>query len=247
MKNILLIMLILISYSIKAQYSYSTSTMFYYDYEPDIILQDPIKDTLRIDINNDKILDIQMYSHYYPATNFYFKTLNKNCLITFFLKTNLNDTLSSKNLNWLSGDWLWISYDYQNKLGVKLIEGDSSYYGWVSFKYTNPPQLMTIYDYAFCKIPNYPLVFGQKEIKTGISEDKKEELTIKILNENLHIQTKKKIQQVYLYAINGEIVYKSNSLANNEKKVALQAFPHGSYILQVEFEDSTKASTKIVW
>ena len=237
------------SLSLKSQVlgTLTDTNVVYYDYIPDIVVSNPQTDTLKIDINQDGILDVQFYLHYYPATNCYIKTLNSNCKIAFWGITNNNDTIPSL-LYWLSGDKYWYYNDYQSRLAIRITDGVNYYYGWVHVSYSNPPQALTIDKYAFCKIANYPFLYGQTTISTGIHTINSTDSTNVYLTQgnSVIIESGKLIKNVKVTSTTGAVVALQNNVNSNNATINTAGIAHGTYIVQVQFTDLSVYTKQIV-
>jgi len=250
--RILIITIIaLMSFSLKSQ-TFQTLTdtnVIFYDYIPDVVVTNPLIDTLKIDMNQDGILDIQFYLHYYSPGGAYVKTLTVNCNRAFFMTSNTNDSLTSSLLNWGSGDAVWTSFsNYQNRLGVRITDGVNYYYGWIHVTYSVGPQAMTIDKYAFCKIANYPFLYGQTTINTGIHTINSPDSTNVYLGQgnSVMVESGKLIKNVTVTSATGVVVASQNNVNSYSANISTAGIAHGTYIVQVQFTDLTVFTKQIV-
>lgn len=225
------------------------TNVIFHDYIPDVIVTDPYNDTLKIDINQDGILDFQFCINYYPAPIPYLLVLNVNCKIGFFMNSNNSDSLLNPLIYWCSGNCYWDYDDYQNKLGVRLTVGADYYYGWVAVTYTRQPPKYVIDSYAFCKIPNYPFLYGQTEISTGTPKNNISD-NIKIFTSasgsSLMVESEKQIKSVTITNTNGVIVVDQKNIKSNNAEIGVAGLAHGTYIVKVQFADSKIYTQQIV-
>ena len=225
------------------------TNVIFHDYIPDIIVTNPYTDTLKIDLNQDGVLDVQFYIHYYPAPIPYVLTLSSNCHLGFFKYINTSDSLLNSAIVWLSGDVYWNDDYYQNKLGVRLTVGTDHYYGWVAVTYTRQPPKYVIDKYAFCKIANYPFLYGQTEISTGIPKNSaSDEANIRISDSGniVSIESIKQINSITITNTNGINVVSRNKIRSNNVEISISDLTKGMYIIQVQFTDSKIFTKQIV-
>ena len=225
------------------------TNVIFHDYIPDVVVSNPYVDTLKIDINQDGINDLQFYLHYSPATSAYVKSLSNGCKTAFFIQSNTNDSLTSNSLIWVSGDRYWASsMGYQNRLGVIITVGTDNYYGWVQVTYSTGPIAFTIDKYAFCKIANYPFLYGQTSIGTGINEIIATDSTQVFINDagNLTVQSGKIINSVTLTSVTGVVVVSQNNINSYSANISTAGITHGTYIVQVQFADLSVYTKQII-
>jgi Secretion system C-terminal sorting domain len=92
---------------------------------------------------------------------------NNNWYSTSGLKLEEHLTGCSGTLQYTCSNWYLATDKY---LGLKLIVGSNTYYGWVRLDVAQFGTSFTIKDYAYNSIPNQPILAGQT-IATGIIEN----------------------------------------------------------------------------
>jgi hypothetical protein len=147
------------------------------------------------------------------------------------------------------------------KVGVKKIVGEDSYYGWINayVKYNKDPELadtiingeplntVIIDKMAFCKIPNYPLRWGQKSLDESVEENTYNPVAIYpdptdgVLNISFSENTD--CQSVEIYAIDGRLL---KSQISNLETVDMSSFESGLYIIKVRLADGREFTERIV-
>ncbi len=175
---------------------------------------------------------------------------------TYPLAMNIKDTISS-SLTWsASGDLRYIrsgdptscpndtlgywtnAIDYY--LGLKLIVGTYTYYGWLRMQITVDPLYASgiIKDYAYNSIPNQPILAGQTSV-TGITENisassislypnpATNHLTIELPN------VKEKVE-VTINDITGKKMYTTSSEETHKIEVNTHGFNEGIYFVQIQ-------------
>ena len=238
------------SFSLKSQtmQTLTDTNVIFYDYIPDIVLSN-LSDTLKIDINQDGLNDFQFYlKQLSPCKVAFVKTLNSNCKIGVFYPTN---TDSLANLSYASGDYQWLDPLYPNRLGVKIIDGTNNYYGWVDVIIVpdgNCDRIITINKYAFCKIANYPFLYEQTTISTGIQNtNTPDNTTVYIGNSgNVIVESGKLIKNLTLTSTTGVVVASQNNINSYSANLSTAGIVHGTYIVQVQFTDLITYTKQIV-
>jgi hypothetical protein len=246
-KIIFIITLTLMSFLLKSQ-TIDTNVIFH-DYIPDVVLSNPQTDTLNIDINQNGLLDLRFYLRWYPSQDPRVKTLNSNIHISFIIPTH-NDSLTSSSLFWLIGDYLVrLSSIYGDHIGVKISNGSNDYYGWVHAIVSGsyPYEIITIDKYAFCKIANYPFLYGQTSTITNVPVINEQDSTnVYVINNSVIIQSGKVIKNVTLTSIAGSLVASQNNVNSTSAYISTSGLAHGTYIVQVLFVDNSIFTKQIV-
>ena len=246
-------MILSFSYSVKSQtHLVQNDTNFiFYDFIPDTVLNyntaTGFRDSLRIDINQDGILDFRF--SYVPSSGGYYPYINNmtmNCRYHYFL---LSDTISLNNPSvlWLSGSDFWNPLDFPDLyFGIKIINGVNNYFGWIRAR--SPLATMTIDKYAFCKIPNYPLHLGQTEIVGIQNINIPDSTNIYLANagNNLIVQSGKIIKNITLTSTNGVVVASKYDINGVSANLNVTNITHGAYIVQVTFDDLSICTRQIV-
>ena len=178
---------------------------------------------------------------------------------TYPLAMNINDTISS-GLTWsASGDLRYIrsgdptsclndtvgywtnAIDFY--LGLKLIVGTYTYYGWLRMQITVNPNYASgiIKDYAYNSIPDQPILAGQTN-PTGIIENSfassinlfpnpaNNHLTIALGSNN------KKVQ-VTIADITGKVIYTTTATDTQKVEVNTKDFAEGIYVVRIQMAD----------
>ena len=232
----------------------------------------PSTEDYNIDLNNDGINDYKISCSrsggicpLAPSSRLYINfisdsALNSNAVvtgtsITYPLAMNLNDSISS-GLSFSSFGYLrrntsggpctgtfgvW-SYSIDRYLGLKLIVGGNTYYGWARMQIdvvTGIPSC-TIKDYAYNSIPNQPILAGDTGTgSTGIFENSFA-ATINLFpnpaNNHLSIALGSNNKKVDLAIadMTGKIIYTTIAYETNRIEVNTSEFAEGIYIVQIQ-------------
>lgn len=163
----------------------------------------------------------------------------------------------------LSSNWIYNTTQFgptnnnprKINLAVRKKVDDGFCYGWLRFEMkwdtlnptskTSVEMYLTIHDFAFCTIPNFPLKFGQTSI-IGTDETRMPALTV---NPNPTSGTftvcGTDISRVQVYSINGRSVL--DQLANETSTtIDLTNQPAGVYIVDVTDQDGKHCVRKVV-
>ena len=232
----------------------------------------PSTEDYNIDLNNDGINDYKISCSrsggicpLAPSSRLYINfisdsALNSNAVvtgtsITYPLAMNFNDSISS-GLSFSSFGYLrrntsggpctgtfgvW-SYSIDRYLGLKLIVGANTYYGWARMQIdvvTGIPSC-TIKDYAYNSIPNQPILAGDTgTVPTGIFENSfsssinlfpnpaNNHLTIALGSNNKNVE-------VAIADITGKIIYTTTANETNKIEVNTGEFAEGIYIVKIQ-------------
>lgn len=224
----------------------------YYNPEPDFFLEaNSLPTSFNLDINNDSIPDF-IFSYYYYCTSFgvdsYFKVegIDSNKVLIDqnhisqpkFL--SFNEQICDSSM-WQSSayffncnsfgyfdntDWL-CPYPDSRYVGLKIMEGNSSVFGWASVYYGD--YKLYLHDYACgIKVPETGVI--------GYPNPTNDFINIYVSNDN------SSPYRLQLYNSRGDIVYENYG---NEKKIDVHSMPAGIYILRLITKDKT-ISQKIV-
>lgn len=123
-------------------------------------------------------------------------------------------------------------------LGLKLIVGSNTYYGWVRLDVAQNGTSFTVKDYAYNNIPNQPILAGET-IATGINENSfasSIQLFPNPASDHLTINlgTYYKEVQVTITDLSGKIIYTSLATDNQKIEVNTQGFAEGIYVVQIQ-------------
>ena len=249
----------IISMSIKSQTmeALTDTSVIYYDYNPDSYIYDCITigslhhgDTFKIDLNNDTIYDIKFYFVPYLPSYPYMpiiQTMNNNTKWAIF-PVSYSDSLSNPSLTWRDSSNFYSSF----RVGIRITSGANYYYGWVrtlSASQDYNISYFLIYEYAFCKIPDYPFLWGQTQIITHMMEinsDNSEKVMINQNNNLLFIQSKAEIKNVTITSISGAKVFLKSTINSNTTEINTDNLASGIYIVKVEHKDGSTFTKQIV-
>ena len=245
-KHLLLAVLLFVALGIKAQ----QSEIIYFDFDPDWIAQSCF-DTLWIDFDQDGTRDLLFYEE-----------INGAATIKTLVTTNNWEIHPMKDNDTIPPyptipeiEELWVTHPYvltpggyypygtTLKWAVRHREGEHYYYGWFQIL-----QLYVSFDkYAFCTIPDYPLMWGQTDL-TGIEENG-ESSDFAIAHPNpttgMTIVTGKNLQQAEIINILGQQVLSVQG-KGNELHIDMAALPAGIYFVTVTDEEGRKCVRKVV-
>lgn len=242
--------IILMSLTLKSQQLQilNDTNVIFYDFVPDTSISFDTNNTLNLDINHDNIFDLQFnFVNNSSYLNAYIRVMNSNCMLSFLYTAMNNDTLTNNLIVWRSGNNFWNSYDCPEKIGIRFTNGNTYYYGWIR-AYINAGAVF-VDKYAFCKIPNYPFLYGQTEIITNISTpDTIGNTSVYLSNSGsiISIQSEKIIKQVKLTSSLGATIAIQNNVNSNSASISTSGLAHGTYIVRVQFFDHTFYTTQIV-
>lgn len=238
-------------------YSQTDTNIIITDLNPDVYIWhtnylQSHTDSFKIDINDDDTLDIKFYFLNTKYSMHYIAPLNAKCFFAFFDPSN-NDSLSSSQIHWYSYPFQWLIPLVDSvRLGIKFVNGNDVYYGWVRALTKNEGPYIksyTIDKYAYCKMPNYPLLWGQTEITTSIPDEKMCTtgiVTISLNNDQVLINSKNVIQNVTVTGITGTEVLTKTGINSKSAEINIGNIAHGTYIVRIEHKDGTVYTKQIV-
>ena len=246
----IILLSLLINNNLLSQEVSAKANIIVHDYNPDIVLKLRI-DTLRIDINQDGVLDIE-FNFGETSTGGYFnvKSLNSNCQFAFFMENYHTDSLTSDSLRWRTDRLEWIDSYYKGKLGLKFTFNGLCYYGWLKGAqvFQNFTNTLTIDKFAFCTIANYPLLWGQTEL-TGIKELKTND-KIKVFTDkngnSIKVQADEDVISIKLLDLSGKELKCGYSIQSKNATISTLGIPSGVYLVQVALVGNKVYSEKIV-
>ncbi|MBI5540520.1 MAG: T9SS type A sorting domain-containing protein [Bacteroidia bacterium] len=227
------------------------TNIIFYDYIPDVVLYGSISqnDSLRIDLNQDGVLDFRFYYTTFPSPMYPFVgSLNSNVNSYLFSLTN-TDSLNNPSINWHTGSDFWNPLDYPDVYwGIRITNGSNNYYGWIhALGGGTKAYTMTIDKYAFCKIPNYPFHVGQTTVSTGVPIIENPDSTnVYLSNTSIIVQSGKRIKNVTVTSANGVVVALQNNINSYSASISTAGIAHGTYIVQVQFNDLSVYTKQIV-
>lgn len=245
---IITILTIFFAINIYSQNINNQSDIIVYDYDPDVRIINEGADTLKIDFNKDGVLDLMFYlvvtsGGEYPTI----KSLNNNCMLTLITET---DTLNSKSLLWYSDFTYLMGCHKSEKIGIKLNINNQNYSGWIHslFSKENREALITIDKYAFCTIPDYPLLWGQTEL-TGTKEIKvqdKIKVSVDGHSQIINIQSKEVVKEISLINSSGRVIRKWRNIKSSKFDISSEGIKGGVYVLRIKTENDEVVTKKIM-
>lgn len=256
MKPLYVILVIIIcifqKFNLFSQNTLDDPEIIFYDYNPDIILIDDEceEDTFKIDLNNDGNIDIQFYIGITSGGN-YQTLLSQNPNSQFTLLNHENsDSLTCDTLKWYSYYVYLMGITNSEKCGVRIISDNHTYYGWIHviFSFENNKWVITIDKYAFCTIPDYPLLWGQTYL-TGIEETGIKKLARVFVNQQekqITVKADKNIKQVKLVNLNGITFSTFSKVNSNSATLNTEGFPGGAYLVQVTLHNGNVQTVKVL-
>lgn len=221
-----------------------------HDYNPDVYIRNEGKDTLKIDFNNDEVLDLVFYlvvrsGGEYPTI----KSLYKNCRLTL-ISDSVNNSLQSTTLSWSTELTYLLGMFTSEKIGIKIIENEKIYYGWVHaiFSIENREAVIRIDKYAYCNIPDYPLLWGQTEL-TGVKDIKDQDkikVSVNGQSKSINIQSKEVIKEISLINSSGRVMQKWRNLKSSKVDIPSGGITGGIYLIRVKTLNNEVFTEKVV-
>lgn len=257
-KTLLTILCVCFSINLHSQ----EDKIIYTDFEPDMVLRIPYYAYLSdayFDINNDNTYDFRLNYDNLPGPVMWFKIkLCKDGIVDEFqiypvYDWEQNDSISTNQpLQW--GAYYDIYQDYGEEYSyihsidydivLRTNMGDGNYcYGWIRLCLTARSgagePFATIYDMAYCTVPNYPLRVGQKSFDdtsiNGTSEFKdyvlfpspaNDKITLKFNNHYYNTTD----NEIKIYGIDGRLLKTQNSDFDN---IDISNLTSGVYIMKI--------------
>jgi hypothetical protein len=237
----------------------TASGIFVFNYYPNLKIEKPL-DTLRIDINRDEIDDIAFFwvdarsggtfCYVYPIT----------CQYSNISASKTTDSLASETKSWFDIKWGFLNtfdFDKNIKIGIRFITEGKFYYGWISGELyveggsaSNGNYWFSIDKFAYCNIPNYPLVWGQTYI-TGIASHTIApgiKVTRHGQGESLSVLSENKdIKNVQVINLNGAIIKNEGFMPAKNVTMSTSGLNRGTYIVVATFTDNTRCTAKTAW
>ena len=144
--------------------------------------------------------------------------------------------------------------EMEKKMAIRHDLNDTtSCYGWVRFQFKygwGVPGTVTLYDMAYCTVPNYPLRFGQKSFDDTatyeIAENKgyvlypspaKDRLALRFNNNN------ESCNEIRIYSIDGRLLKTQN---DNFEDIDVSNLPSGVYIMKIISANGEVSTEKFV-
>ncbi|HPR32441.1 MAG TPA: T9SS type A sorting domain-containing protein [Prolixibacteraceae bacterium] len=220
-----------------------------YDFVPDSQFVS-VPDSLKLDINQDQIPDIALYIAQ-PSFGHHCRILsiNEHCEYAFIHSEYCKDTLTCDSIRWHTKDLMWSDYDSGKIVGVRFTINNNYYYGWImGYQVYSTTFSFYIDKYAFCNIPNYPLLLGQTYL-TGIEESGIKKLARVFVNQSekqITVEAVKKIKQVQLLNINGTTITALTKVNSTSATFHTDGLPGGAYLVQVTLNNGNVQTVKVL-
>lgn len=135
--------------------------------------------------------------------------------------------------------------------------GETHYcYGWIEvvgrWTWDKPSwtMLLTVWvpRMAYCTIPDYPLIYGQKDIDGSVASI--EDVTVKIYpnpaSDYIKIETYHTCQYIKIYSLDGYLVFETRDFASQPTTIDIGNLTTGVYIVKVCLADGREYFTKII-
>ena len=224
--------------------AFAQSEILFTDYEPDSCLNVVSNEgTMTFDLDYDNVPDIRMhYTLEHLDCWFDFGVMHDNFRLCLLSE---NDTVSLSN-EWTGG------YDYPNPDGWEYVgfrsEIDGDYYfGWFRIYAVLSERNWYFDKFAFCTIPNYPLVCGQTDL-VGIEENNEATVFATVYpnpTTGLVIISGENLKQAEVINILGQRVASAQNKGNS-LTVDFGTMPDGIYFVNVIDEAGRKCTRKMV-
>ena len=264
MKTKTLFLIAFICLSSYSLFSQEKGRIIYTDFEDDVFL--PLYDSISIDINHDEILDCKVF-HNWTDKDLHYQTLNTyanweitsvypNDSLPIMNHTNW-DTTGFITMCWMGLEWMGEIKDF-NFIFRHNINDNEYCYGWIrlgvryGFEYEDEEEICAyryyFYDMAYCTIPNYPLIFGQKDFM-DIEENEyattKASLFPNPVEDRLSLQLSgnASCKNVEIYGIDGRLLKSQN---DNFENIDVSDLPTGLYIAKINLNNGTMFTEKVV-
>ena len=260
MKTKILLAILCICFSINL-YS-QEGEIIYTDFEPDsvIILS---YSSYPFDVNYDCIPDFEFIEAGTSGGNYYLFQVLSDALYNFKVKKiSIDDTIPLSDHTWQTSDWRifmnTFSGNYRDyNVGIRQPIGGSNYcYAWIrlNFYYDQVVEKykVSLYDMAYCTVPNYPLRVGQKSFDdTSISDTSEskdyvlfpspanDKITLKFNNHYYNTTD----NEIKIYGIDGRLLKTQNSDFDN---IDISNLSSGVYIMKIYLGNGESYTEKFV-
>ena len=221
--------------------------IIYVDFDPDTCVSQ-LQETLWVDFDNDGLGDIGIYYKQAQSPGYYVYIITAPGW-ELSIPNNENDTLTTLD-NWNTFIF-WNEYDDKDMFAARKSIGEKHLHAWFrAYVYlTFSPSGSGFYlnlcvdKYAFCTIPDYPLVWGQTDL-WSVEEPESSAFAnlypnpttgiVRIEGENA--------MEVQVFNALGQLV----KTAQNANEISLEGLPQGIYLLRVTTKDGKVFSDKVV-
>ena len=247
MKTKTLFLITFICLSSYSLFSQEKGRIIYTDFEPDSVIYPVWFAGNPLDINYDGIKEIRFKRE--SRLGYGELLVDDN---NWDIKELFDDDIPlSSYTNWSCYIELLPYGDFH--VGLRHHVGNENYYyGWIRFniRYLGDDEgpLITIHDMAYCTIPNYPLMFGQKDFM-DIEENEyattKASLFPNPVEDRLSLQLSENVscKNVGIYGIDGRLLKSQN---DNFENIDVSDLPTGLYIAKINLNDGTVFTEKVV-
>lgn len=243
-------------------FSQEKGKIIYTDFEDDVFF--PLYDSIYIDINHDDILDCKVV-HNWSDTGLDYQTFETyagweiasvypNDTLPIMSHTNWK-TRGFITMCWMGLEWMGEIKDF-NFIFRHNINDNDYCYGWirlgVRYGYDSKSETCAyryyFYDMAYCTIPNYPLMFGQKDF-VDIEENEYATSDVSLfpnpVEDKLSLQLSGNVscKNVEIYGIDGRMLKSQNDDFEN---IDVSDLPTGLYIAKINLNDGNTFTEKVV-
>ena len=245
MKTKTLFLIAFICLSSYSLFSQEKGRIIYTDFEPDSVIYPVWFAGNPLDINYDGIKEIRFKRE--PRLGYGELLVDDN---NWDIKKLFDDDIPlSSYTNWSC--YMEIPHgDFH--VGLRHYVGNENYYyGWIRFNVRNlgdEGPLITIHDMAYCTIPNYPLMFGQKDFM-DIEENEYATANASLFPNpvedrlSLQLSGNASCKNVEIYGIDGRLLKSQNDDFEN---IDVSDLPTGLYIAKINLNDGTVFTEKVV-
>jgi hypothetical protein len=242
----------LLIFLVALKLSAQESSIIYNDYNPDLILK-RVSDSFLVDVNEDSIADVMFYTVGSSVGNWYYvKPVNSNCqfsLINYYP----SDSLKNDSIIWHTETVCILgeqTYNYIEKIGIRIASNNQYYFGWIKAFFTKSTytRICNIDKYAFCTIPDYPLLWGQTEL-TGAKEiDVQDKVKVSVdgQSKNINIQSKEVVKEISLINYNGRVIQKWRNLKSSKVDIPAEEIKGGIYLIRIKNMNNEVFTDKVV-
>ena len=221
--------------------------IIYTDFDPDLALHvgSYPRDTIWVDFDNDNMSDIFIY-HWFSSPSVGVQIVC--CNQTVKICRAEEDCDISLLEDWKPNEF----YPHlQENYAIRIEKEGMPYYGWFRTYTVFEPFVVNDFcfdKYAFCTIPNYPLLWGQTSL-IGVEENRVPNPFATLFpnpaQDLLRMQYSPDVKpaQVELYDLQGRLV---RTQSQGLESINLQGLVPGQYLMQVTLEEGKSYSDKVV-
>ena len=244
--------------------------ILYTDFEPDLCISaitlNYQSDTIRVDFDEDGIIDLRLYISRQTSVVDRVATTKSSWMSRD--RRNQNDLLVPGN-NWRPSNYEWGFWFYNDldpytldlELGFKKVVGNENYYAWVNIhatrEITNSNDKIWVYldKYAYCTIHDYPLQWGQTDLDDGIGENPSNGIVLSVYPNpagdvvSINFAQDTECQSVKIYSLDGRLMqtFQETSLQTaNQTTLDISGLTAGVYVMKLTMADGTVLTERIV-